>query len=150
VKAIRATKLGKAAEPSEVSTEMIIASGEIGVDVMMELCLNVLDGKGKPEQLKTSVVVPIFKGKGDVMSCGSYRGVKLLEHAMKIVERILERRIRLVVNLDEMQCGFMPEKGTTDALFVVRRMQEEYRDKEKNLYMCFVDLEKAFAVFQER
>jgi len=74
------------------------------------------------------------------MSCGSYRGVKLLEHAMKIVERVLERRIRLVVNLDKMQCGFMPEKGTTDALFVVRRMQEEYKDKEKNLYMCFVDL----------
>jgi len=63
---------------------------------------------------------------------------------MKIVERVLERRIRLVVNLDEMQCGFMPGNGTTDALFVVRRMQEEYRDKEKNLYMCFLDLEKAF------
>ena len=42
---------------------------------------------------KTSVIVPIFIGKGDVMSCGSYRGVKLLEHAMKIVERVLERRI---------------------------------------------------------
>ena len=30
-----------------------------------------------------------------------------------------------------------------DALFVVRRMQEEYRDKKKKLYMCFVDI-KAF------
>jgi len=38
----------------------------------------------------------------------------------------------------------MPGKGTTDSLFVVRRMREDYRDKEKNLYMCFVDLEKAF------
>ena len=36
------------------------------------------------------MIVPIFK-KGDVMSCGSYRGAKLLEHAMKIVERVLER-----------------------------------------------------------
>ena len=40
-----------------------------------------------------------------------------------------------------MQFGFMPGRGTTDALFVVRRMQEEYRDKK--LYMCFVDIEKA-------
>jgi len=111
VKTIRAMKLGKAAGPSEVSTEMIIASGEIEVDVMMELFQNVLDRKGIPEEWKTSVAVPIFKGKGDVMSCGSYRGAKLLEHAMKIVERVLERRIRLVVNLDEMQCGFMPGKG---------------------------------------
>ena len=42
-----------------------------------------------------------------------------------------------------MQFGFMPGRGTTDALFVVRRMQEEYRDKKK-WYMCFVDIEKAF------
>ena len=33
------------------------------------------------------------KRKEDVMDCGVYRGVKLLEHAMKIVERVLEKRI---------------------------------------------------------
>ena len=38
----------------------------------------------------------------------------------------------------------MPRRGTTDALYVVRRMQEEYRDKKKKLYMCLVDIEKAF------
>ena len=43
-----------------------------------------------------------------------------------------------------MQFGFMPERGTTDALFVVRRIQDQYRDKKKKLYMCFVDIEKAF------
>ena len=43
-----------------------------------------------------------------------------------------------------MQFDFMPGRGTTDALFVVRIMQEEYRDKKKKLYMCFVDIEKAF------
>ena len=42
-----------------------------------------------------------------------------------------------------MQFGFIPGSGTTDALFVVQRMQEEYRDKNK-LYMCFVDIEKVF------
>ena len=35
-----------------------------------------------------------------------------------------------------MQFGFMRGRETTDALFVVRRMQEEYRDKKKKLYMC--------------
>ena len=43
-----------------------------------------------------------------------------------------------------MQFGFMPGRGTTDALLVVQRMQEEYRDKKKKFYMCFVDIEKAF------
>ena len=96
-----------------------------------------------PEEWKASVVVPIFKGKGDVMDCGAYREVKLLEHAMKIVERALEKRIIELVKVDDMQFGFMPGKGTTNALFISRRMQEEFRGREKKLYMCFVDLEKA-------
>ena len=63
---------------------------------------------------------------------------------MKIVERVLEKRIRELMKVDDMQFGFMRGKGTTDALFILRRMQEEFRGKEKKLYMCFVDLEKAF------
>ena len=144
VEAIQSMKSRKATGPSEVSVEMIFASGEIGVKVMMELCQRVLDGRGIPDEWKTSVIVPIFKGKGDVMSCRSYRGVKLLEHAMKIVERVLERRIQTLVNLNEMQFGFMPGKETVDAIFIVRRMQEEYQKKDKKLYTCFVDMGKAF------
>ena len=133
VEVIQSMKSGNATGPSEVSVEMIVASGEIGVKVMMELCQRVLDGRGMPDEWKTSVIVPIFKGKGDVMSCGSYRGVKLLEHAMKIVKRVLERQLQTLVNLNEMQFGFMPGKGTVNAIFIVRRMQEEYQKKDKKL-----------------
>ena len=38
----------------------------------------------------------------------------------------------------------MPGKGTSRALFLVRRLQEEHRAKDKRMYVCFVDLEKAF------
>ena len=70
-------------------------------------------------------------GKGDAMNCGAYREVKLLEHAMKIVEKLLEKRMRRMVKVDEMQFGFMPGKGALDAVFILRRLQEEYLDKEK-------------------
>ena len=90
-----------------------------------------------PDEWKTSVIVPFFKGKGDMMSCRSYRGVKLLEHAMKIVERVLEKQIQTLVNLNKMRFGFMPEKETVDAIFIVRRMQEEYQKKEKKLCNVF-------------
>ena len=144
VEAMQRMKSGKATGTSEVSVDMIVASGKIRVKVMMELCQRVLDDRGMPDEWKTSVIVPIFKGKGDVMSCGSCREVKLLEHAMKIVEKALERQIPTLVNLNEMQFGFMLGKGTVDAIFIVRRMQEEYQKKDKKLYMCFVDMEKAF------
>ena len=72
VKAIREMKAGKAIGPSEVSVEMIAASGEIGTDVMMELCQGMLDGRGMRDEWALSVVVPIFKRKGGAMSCGVY------------------------------------------------------------------------------
>ena len=94
--------------------------------VMLQLCLRVLGAKGILDGWKTSVVVPIFEGKGDVLNCGSYIGVKLLEHGMKITEKVLERRIRALVDFDEAQFGFMPGTGTTDALFLLQRLQEEH------------------------
>ena len=45
---------------------------------------------------------------------------------MKIMERVLENRIRGLVMIDDMQLGFMSEKGTTHALFILTRMQEEF------------------------
>ena len=93
MEAMNKIKLGKAAGPSEVNMNMIMASGKFGVGLLKKLCRRVLDGKSMPEEWKTSVVVPIFKGKGGVMDCGAYRRVKLLEHAIKIVERVVEKRI---------------------------------------------------------
>ena len=72
------------------------------------------------------------------------RTVKLLEHGMKVVERVFRKRLCRIVSVDEMQFGFMPERGTIDAVFILRRMQEEYHAKGKKLYMCFVDLVKGF------
>ena len=88
----------------------------------MKLCQSVLDGKTMPEDWKTSVMVPIYKGKGNVMNCSAYRGAKLLEHGMKIDEKVLEKRIRALVVVDDMQFGFMPGRGMKAVLFVMRRI----------------------------
>ena len=97
-----------------------------------------------PEDWKSSVVLPIYKGKGDPMECGSYRGIKLLEHATKVVEKLFEHRIRQQVEIDDMQFGFMKGKRTTDAIFMARQMQENFRVKGKKLYFGCLDLEKSF------
>ena len=61
-----------------------------------------------------------------------------------MIERVFERRTREKVKIDAMQFLFMPGKGTTDAIFTVRQMQEKYGSKGKKLYFAFVDLDKAF------
>ena len=68
----------------------------------------------------------------------------MLEHAMKVFEHVIERRLRSTVQIDEMQFGFRPGRRTTDAIFVMRQLQEKYMEKKKDLWMAFVDLEKAF------
>ena len=63
---------------------------------------------------------------------------------MKVIKRIFERRLRKAVKLDEMQMGFMPSSGATDAIFIMRQLMEKYEMAGRDLYMVFVDLEKAF------
>ena len=61
VEAMQKMKSGKATGPSDVSVEMIDASGEIGVKVIMEMCQRVLDGRRMADEWKTRVIVSIFK-----------------------------------------------------------------------------------------
>ena len=65
-----------------------------------------------------------------------------MEHAFKLYEKILDGHLREVIDIDKMQYGFMP--GTVDAVFVLRRLMEKFRAKNKKLFFVFVDLEKAF------
>ena len=65
-------KTGKAPGPTETSLELIAASGGVGIQVMAEICLKVLDGFGMPAEFALSIVVPISKGKGDIRKCSCY------------------------------------------------------------------------------
>jgi len=78
------------------------------------------------------MVLPIYKGKGDPLECGSYRGIKLLEHAMKVVKRIFEDRIWQQIDIDDMQFGFLKGKGTTDDIFIVREIRRSSELKERS------------------
>ena len=58
-----------------------------------------------------SIVVPIFKGKGDIRNCSCRSAVKLHKHKMKVVEKVLEKRFHRIVPVDEMEFGLMPERN---------------------------------------
>ena len=38
----------------------------------------------------------------------------------------------------------MPGKGTTDAIFIMRKVGEKHQAKKKKLHYAFMDLEKEF------
>ena len=143
-KAISKMKSGKAAGPSGIVVEMIKAAGDTGATMIRDLATAIIrDGK-VPTDWEQSFIVCLYKGKGDALDRDNYRGLKLTEQAMKILERIVDGLIRQVVSIGDSQFGFVPGRGTTDAIFVVRQLQEKYLAANKRLYMAFVDLEKAF------
>ena len=139
-KAISQMKAGKA--PGIVV--MIRAAGDMGASMIRDLAAAIIrDGK-VPSDWEQSFIVSLYKGKGDALERGNYRGLKLTEQVMKVLERIVDGLIRQEVSIDDSQFGFVPGRGTTDAIFVVRQLQEKYLAANKRLYMAFVDLEKAF------
>lgn len=143
-RAINSMKVGKAAGVSGLTAEMLKASGDIGVSLVTNLLNAILYECRVPDDWLRSVIINVYKGKGDALERGNYRGIKLLDQVMKVMERVLEGMIRDKVTISDMQYGFMPGKGTTDAIFLVRQLQEKYRAKKRELYYVFVDLEKAF------
>ena len=143
-KAISKMKSGKAAGPLGIVVEMIKAAADTGATMIRDLATAIIcDGK-VPTDWEQSFIVCLYKGKGDALDRGNYRGLKLTEQAMKILERIVDGLIRQMVSIDDSQFGFVPGRGTTDAIFVVRQLQKKYLAVNKRLYMAFVDLEKAF------
>jgi hypothetical protein len=74
-------KRGKAAGPSKVVAEMFRDGGDVGVKWLTELCNMTVSEGHIPLDWQSSILIPVFKGKGDPMECGSYRAIKLLEPA---------------------------------------------------------------------
>ena len=118
-KAISKMKSGKAAGPSGEVVEMIKAAGDTGAIMIRYLATGIIHDDMVPTDWEQSFIVCLYKGKGDALDKGNYRGLKLTEHTMKILERIVDGLIRQVVSIDDSQFGFVPGRGTTDAIFVV-------------------------------
>ncbi|KAF7655893.1 hypothetical protein LDENG_00048720, partial [Lucifuga dentata] len=143
-RSLKRMKSGKAVGPDDIPVEVWKCLGEVAVEFLTRLFNEILESERMPEEWRRSVLVPIFKNKGDVQSCGNYRGIKLMSHTMKLWERVVEARLRAEVSISEQQYGFMPRKSTTDAVFALRMLIEKYREGQRELHCAFVDLEKAY------
>ena len=96
------------------------------------------------DEWRESTLIPVFKEKRDVQNCKNYRGIKLTSHTLKIYEKVLDKRLREETEIGDEQFGFMRGRGTVDAIFILRQIMEKYAEKQRSLFLAFIDLEKAY------
>ena len=92
--ALRRMKKGKAAGPDELPVEVWKCMEKMSIKFLTRLFNRLLMGERMPEEWRRSVLIPIYKNKGDGQCYGNYRGIKLISHTMKEWERIIEARLR--------------------------------------------------------
>ena len=81
---LRKMKNGKAQGPDDIPVEVWIALGNNDVEFLVNFFNRLLQGEKMPDEWRRSVLVPLYKGKGDIKECGNYRGIKLMSHSMKL------------------------------------------------------------------
>ena len=99
-----------------------------------------------PEDWRSAVIVPLYRGKGERTECESYTGISLLTVARKIYAVILVDKLRRVTGglIDDEQGGFRTGSGCVDQIFTLKQIGERAREKKCRVYVVFIDLEKAY------
>ena len=91
-RALQDTKRAKASGPSGVTVEYRKYLGDVGVEWLKNLLNRILVEVKIPEDWAYSELVTIYKEKGDQMEYSNYRGIKLPEHGLKVLEKMLDKR----------------------------------------------------------
>jgi len=143
--AIKEMKNKKAVGVDEIPAEFWKVLGEKGTRELVSLCKEMYQKGIWPEDFTRVVMIPLPK-KANAVECGDHRTISLISHASKIMLRILTKRIEAKARdfIGRNQFGFRREVGTRDAIGVMRMLCERSLENGNDVYICFVDFEKAF------
>jgi exonuclease III len=104
-----------------------------------------------PEGWKTALLTALYKGKGDQMEPGNYRGIAVTSIFSRCYAAAFQNKVSAHLEKKGLrmsgQSGFRSGKGTHDNLYVIKLLQAMYCDTKKSkgaAYVCFVDFVKAF------
>ena len=144
--AIKAGKNWKAFGGDQVAAELLKSGGTWVINWLTMLFNWCLNQKYIPQDWKDSIIINLFKGKGDAGHCSNYRGITLLSVIGKCFSHILVRRIVSVADfkLLDQQFGFRKFRSTQHASCILQRIIESSELQKLGLHALFIDLEKAF------
>ncbi|WKY08003.1 hypothetical protein Q1695_007473 [Nippostrongylus brasiliensis] len=124
-------KPGKATGPDDVAAELWKSRHWDSANWLATFFNQIITERKMPTDWQSSTTIPIWKKKGSPADCLTYRPIRLLSHTMKVFERIIDRRIRDIVELSVNQCDFVANCSTTDAIHAARLLIEKHREKQR-------------------
>ena len=98
-----------------------------------------------PISFSSSVVVSVVQDKnGDASKCGNQKPVSLVTMFSELLELFLFSRLKSYLKVDELQLGFVPNKGCQKALFTLETVVNYFKDRGSPVYVASLDVSKAF------
>ena len=98
---LRKIKVGKAVGPDSILVEIWKSLGEEEAEWLTHFFNVILKTATMPQEWSHSTIIPLYKTKGDAHNCNNYRDIKLLSHATKLWERVIEGRLRVGIKMSE-------------------------------------------------
>ncbi len=143
--ALKKMKNGKSTGSDGIVVELMKEGGTLLKNEILSLLNKIWGDERIPEEWGKTVIVPIYKGKKTKGECMKYRGISLINHAAKIHERILEKRIRTTIEpqLGEEQYGYRRDRSTIDLVFAMRIVIEKSWEYKRPVQTAFIDHKKA-------
>ena len=120
-KAVKLMKKRKTAGPDKITVEMIESLDEFGMDMLTDFLNAIYDSGEMPSDLSKSIFIALPKKPG-ATECESHRTISLMNHITKILLTIMMARTRnkITPEITEEQCGFVKDKGTRNAIYMIR------------------------------
>ena len=144
--AIRKSANNKAPGMDGVASEMLKAGGETVVAGLKAEIDRIWHTGVWHKDWSTSEIIALPKVAG-AQDCEKHRTISLISHVSKVLIEVIRSRMAYYVHpeIAEEQFGFMPGKGTADAILALRNIIEKtLKRQDKTLWILFVDYTKAF------
>ena len=145
VRVMKNLKKGKSPGHDEITIDMMLASGNFGIRKIVELTNRIYNTGYIPKEMYRSIFIAIPK-RPNTVECSLHRTISLMSIITKIILRVILNRIKRKIKpkVAEEQYGFTEGKGTRNAIFNMRMLTERAIEVQKDVFMCFIDYEKAF------
>ena len=145
IQAINSLKNGKAPGHDNLNAELFKADPELAATILTPLFTKIWELKEIPTDWSRGVIIKIPK-KGSLSDCNNWRGITLLSVPSKIFCKVILQRITQAVDdlLRNEQSGFRKGRGCTENIFTLRNILEQCTEWNRELYVNFIDYEKAF------